>query len=508
MAPTNGERNGEDKSKRRCSRSQLLMGFTLLSAFLAIVIGVSVHLINSSGKNGSSSDNTNAVSGPKSGTDDDEFATEAPTLELLVDGDFSSLPAVPTSAPTIDPYRNEMLAAADALLRSISPDTSTAIDDDANISTPQKLAYEWITTWDEANLELDVGQPQQSDARNLVTARRYIQRFVLGVLYFSMGGKGNEASNGVTNDPFYDYLSTVSTTSADIKPFLSAHHECRWFGISCKPQPNENANNGEEVVVSIDLSNVGLMGTIPDEIGKLEAMEDLSMFDNDIFGTIPASLMTLPELTYLDLGNNFFTGSIPPLSSQLEFLYLNQNRLSGSVPRGENGEEYKLKHLWAHQCQLTGPLPGRLANFGHLEQLLLYENQLTSTIPTTLTSHLDLSSNSLTGGLPDALFDMPSLSSVYLSSNRLSGPIISQASSSSRQLSHLWLNENSFSGDISPSFGEFLNLRSLLLQQNNLEGTVPTEVCDLFGARGELERLEADCVEGVPVNCTCCTACL
>ena len=496
---------GDKQPKRRCSRSQLLMGFTLLSAFLAIVIGVSVHLINSSGKNGgpSSSGSTNAANDE---TDDDAFATEAPTLEL----------AAPTSAPTIDPYRGEILAAADALLRSISPDTSTAIDNDANI-TPQKLAYEWITMWDEANLELDVGQSQQSETRNVVTARRYVQRFVLGVLYFSMGGKGNEAGNdgGATKDPFYDHLSTLSTTSADVKPFLSAHHECRWFGISCKSLPSENANydKTEEVVVSIDLSDVGLMGTIPDEIGKLEAMEDLSMFDNDIFGTIPSSLMALPKLTYLDLGNNFLTGSIPPLSSQLEFLYLNQNRLSGSVPRGENGVEYKLKHLWAHQCQLTGPLPDRLANYGKLEQLLLYENQLTSTIPTTLTSlsllsHLDLSSNSLTGGLPDTLYEMPSLSSVYLSSNQLSGPIISQASSSSRQLTYLWLNENSFSGDISPSFGEFLNLRSFLLQQNNLEGTMPVEVCDLFGARGELERLEADCVEGIPVNCTCCTACV
>ena len=509
---TNGEQNIEEKNKRRCSRSQLLMGFTLLSAFLAIVIGVSVHLINSSSKNGGTSGNTNGVNE----IDDDEFATEAPTMELdELDGDFSSLPGVPTSAPTVDPYRDEILAAADALLRSISPNTAAVIDAGAD-KTPQQLAYDWITTWDEAKLELDVGQPRRSGTRNVVTARRYLQRFVLGVLYFSMGGRGNEAGNGA--DPFDDLLRTI-TVSADVKPFLSAHHECRWFGISCEARSiiSQSAGNvddeSEEIVVSIDLSNVGLMGNIPTEIGSLEALEDLSMFNNDIFGSIPASLMTLPELAYLDLGSNYLTGSIPQFSSQLEFLYLNENRLS-ALPQGKNGLEYKLKHLWAHKCQLAGPLSDQLAkHFRNLEQLLLYENQITGTIPSALPSlsslsHLDLSSNLLTGNLPDALYDMPSLSSLYLSSNQLSGPIISQASSASRQLTHVWLNDNSFSGDIPPSFGEFLNLRSFLMQQNNLEGTMPVEVCDLFGARGELERLEADCVDGIPVNCTCCTECV
>ena len=507
---TNGERNIENKSKRRCSRPQLLMGFTLIFAFLAIVIGVSVHLINSSGKSGGSSGSVNAVDE----MDDDSFATEAPTLEL--DGDFSSLPAVPTSAPTVDPYQNDLLAAADALLRSISPETAAAIDDVKG--SPQQLAYEWITTWDEANLELNVGQPQQSNTRNVVTAKRYIQRFVLGLFYFSTGGKGNEEGDGASKDPFLNFLSTTPV-SADVKPFLSASHECRWFGISCESLPvvnefNENfGGESEEIVVSIDLSNVGLMGTIPDEIGRLEALEDLSLFNNDIFGTIPSSLMMLPLLAYIDLGSNFLSGSIAPLSPQLEFLYLNENRLTGFVPRGKNGMDYKLKHLWVHQCQLTGPLPDRLANFGQLEQLLLYENQITGTIPKTLSSlsslsHLDLSSNSLSGSLPDALYDMPSLTSVYLSVNQLSGPIMSHASSSSRQLSHLWLDRNSFSGDIPSSFGGFLNLRTFLIHQNDLEGTMPFEVCDLFGARGELERLEADCVEGIPVNCTCCTECL
>jgi len=504
------EKKTDKKARNVCSR-QMLVGFTLLVFLLAIVIGVIVHI--SSGESGVDSTNSNTVNsggsnGPAGGKDDDEFATEAPTLEW--DGDFPSLPMpAPTPAPTADPYLNEILAAADALLRSISPGAAAAIDGDET-DTPQKLAYDWITNWDEANLELDVGQPRQSDYRNVVTERRYVQRFVLGVLYFSMRGKYTQ------RDPFYDFLLTLSE-SADVKPFLSAHHECQWFGISCESrfiaaQSDGNANgSSEEVVVSIDLSNLGLSGTIPDEIGRLEAMEDLSMFKNDIFGTIPESMMMLPVLAYVDLGSNSLTGSIPPISSHLEFLYLNQNRLAGSVPVPQ-GQNPKLKHLWAQQCQLAGPLPDRLAEYSNLEQLLLYENQITGIIPPELSSlsllsHLDLSSNLLTGTLPDELYDMASLLSVYLSSNQLWGPIISESLPSSRLLTHLWLDGNSFSGEVSPSFGELINLRSLLIHQNNLEGTMPTEVCDLFGARGELERLEADCDGNVPVNCTCCTDC-
>ena len=198
-----GARDGDENSTRRCSRSQLLIGFTLISAFLAIAIGVSIHLISSSSKSGSSS-NTNAMDGvvalgPTMATveeDDDEFVTDAPTLEpeqSEIDGDGSLPPVRPTLAPTVDPYRDEILAAADALIRSISPSTATAIDDESE--TPQNLAYQWITTWDEANLELDVGQPRQGNHRTIVSEWRYIQRFVLGVFYFSMGGKRSENHN-------------------------------------------------------------------------------------------------------------------------------------------------------------------------------------------------------------------------------------------------------------------------------------------------------------------------
>ena len=565
-----GARDGDDNTTRRCSRSQILIGFTLLSAFLAIVIGVSIHLISPSGKSGSSS-NTNVMDGdvalgPTMGKeDDDEFVTDAPTLESEQsesDGDGPLPPVGPTLAPTVDPYRDEILAAADALIRSISPSAATAIDDESE--TPQNLAYQWIMTWDEANLELDVGQPRQGNHRKVVSERRYIQRFVLGVLYFAMGGKGSENHNArrlrdvaqqskamkatslslyrakknrmlqeerlpdaelpkdeetysepnsspiTVSDPFHNFLLTLSASvSTDDKPFISAHHECQWYGITCE------SRSSEEVVVAIDLSNLGLVGTIPEEIGiGLEAIEDLTLYNNDLFGTIPPSLMTLPNLFYVDLGSNYLVGSIPPISTTLQYLYLNTNRLTGRLPRGKNGLDYKLKHLWAQQCQLTGRLSDRIDNFENLEQLVLYENRISGTIPTTLSSlsvlsYLDLSSNRLTGALPDTLLNMTSLSSLYLSRNQLSGSIAGQASSLSK-LAYLWLDDNEFSGEILPTFGDNnLNLKSLLLSGNNLFGTMPIQVCDLFGTRGELERLETDCAGEFPkMNCTCCTLCL
>lgn len=294
--------------------------------------------------------------------------------------------------------------------------------------------------------------------------------------------------------------------SVDDKPFLSAYHECRWFGITCE------SRSSEEVVVAIDLSNLGLVGTIPGEIGLgLEAIEDLTLYNNDIFGTIPPSLMTLPNLFYVDLGSNYLVGSIPPISTTLQYLYLNTNRLTGRLPRGKNGLDYKLKHLWAQQCQLTGRLSDRIDNFENLEQLVLYENSISGTIPTTLSSlsvlsYLDLSSNRLTGSLPESLLGMTSLSSLYLSRNQLSGSIVGQASSLSK-LAYLWLDDNQFSGEILPTFGDYLNLKSILLSGNNLLGTMPIEVCDLFGT--SLVVVDADCGGETPkMVCTCCTLCL
>lgn len=100
-----------------------------------------------------------------------------------------------------------------------------------------------------------------------------------------------------------------------------------WYGIYTD-------NNGK--VSSISLSSNNLTGTIPDEIGNLEALWTLNVPYNQLTGEIPASIGKLTNLWSLHLYRNQLTGSIPPElgnMKQLAYCYLDDNQLTGTVPK-------------------------------------------------------------------------------------------------------------------------------------------------------------------------------
>lgn len=79
-----------------------------------------------------------------------------------------------------------------------------------------------------------------------------------------------------------------------------------------------------------------LTGTIPSEIGKLQNLKHLEINDTNIGGRIPSSLGELRELEYLDLEWNKLTGELPESLGNLKNLrhvMLRQNELSGNIPR-------------------------------------------------------------------------------------------------------------------------------------------------------------------------------
>ena len=96
---------------------------------------------------------------------------------------------------------------------------------------------------------------------------------------------------------------------------------------------------GEEYSVKnttkLDLSNSGLIGGIPHEIGNLTNLTYLKLSQNQLTGKIPSEIGNLTNLTYLVLSFNQLTDSIPSeignLSS-LTYLRLNDNQLIGEIP--------------------------------------------------------------------------------------------------------------------------------------------------------------------------------
>ena len=91
------------------------------------------------------------------------------------------------------------------------------------------------------------------------------------------------------------------------------------------------------IFTSIDLSNNGFHGEIPDLVGTLKDLIVLNLSSNNFIGRIPSSLGNLIELESLDLSRNKLLGEIPRQLTSLTFLaYLNlsHNQLTGLIPQG------------------------------------------------------------------------------------------------------------------------------------------------------------------------------
>ena len=58
-----------------------------------------------------------------------------------------------------------------------------------------------------------------------------------------------------------------------------------------------------------DLSNQGLTGTIPEDIGSLTNLVHLDLSNNNLTGTMPVQLWELTHLDYLNLNNNALSHS-------------------------------------------------------------------------------------------------------------------------------------------------------------------------------------------------------
>ena len=222
--------------------------------------------------------------------------------------------------------------------------------------------------------------------------------------------------------------------------------------------------NTDSQVEALRLSNNGLSGTIPTELGNLTRLDILFLSSNELSGTIPSELGNLTRLEYLYLSENELSGTIPPELGNLtllEYLYLNDNALSGTIPT-------------------------ELGNLSSLEELHVSDNQLSGTIPPELgklisQKYLRLHGNELSGTIPTELGDLSSLEELYLHENELSGTIPSELGNLTIQYLHLYDNE--LSGTIPTELGNLTRMWNLRLSQNQLSGTIPTELGNLTRLR-------------------------
>ena len=283
----------------------------------------------------------------------------------------------------------------------------------------------------------------------------------------------------------------------------------RWQGVT--------VDGPEGRVTGLDLSELGLNGRIPSDLGRLDRLVSLSLHRNRLTGRIPPELGDLASLEHLSLSYNTLTGGIPPELAKLdnlERLWLKYSRLTGAVPAtlGEldlsvlrlSGNDFdsvppELAAVAGHDLanmRFSTPLPPKSpALFGGRAVLLAVKDTLAGDVslnwhaavpvglwqgvtvdgPEGRITGLDLAGLGLNGRIPPELGDLASLEHLNLSYNTLTGGIPSELGKLTN-LRTLELAGNALTGPIPPELGGLEILFFLRLAGNDFHGCLPREL--------------------------------
>ncbi|KAA8529791.1 hypothetical protein F0562_034352 [Nyssa sinensis] len=246
--------------------------------------------------------------------------------------------------------------------------------------------------------------------------------------------------------------------------------------------------NDKPTLYILDMSNNNLSGEIPSSMGSLSALMFLILSSNNLSGEIPPSLQNCTLMESLDLGENRFSGKLPVWIEEsmpsLLILRLRSNLFSGNIP-SQLCNLSSLHILDLALNNLSGFIPPCLGNLTGMAtdlSILRYEAQLPVVLKgrefvyqntLSLVNSIDLSSNNLSGEVPQELAGLSRLGTLNLSINHLTGKIPESIGSLLR-LETLDLSRNQFSGPIPPSMASLTALNHLNLSYNNLSGRIPT----------------------------------
>ncbi|CAJ1959366.1 unnamed protein product [Cylindrotheca closterium] len=331
-----------------------------------------------------------------------------------------------------------------------------------NRKSPQNKAAKWIANTDSPH----VTPSMDND---------FLDRYVLAVMYFALGGD----------------ISWAHSLN-----FLEPEHVCSW-GKSF------NDNNGNELVYGVtechDIDNkrvpVGLSmafqslsGTLPDELRFLTGLETLVLqYNSELEGEFPSSIRSLQNLRRLSLEHCSLTGTLPEWLYELKELTtlgLGNNLFSGAVPPSI-ATMTNLRSLGLDDNELVADLSlfGPLSN---LEYLYLDSNEILGEVSSSLLEQwgklreLDVSRNQISGKIPETLFSHKQLRVVDLHGNRIQGAIPDLEVEVNGSLQYLALHDNFLSKRIPTTMGFLVALKHLDLSFNNLTGTLPNTLENIF----------------------------
>ncbi|ESQ55142.1 hypothetical protein EUTSA_v10024563mg [Eutrema salsugineum] len=175
-----------------------------------------------------------------------------------------------------------------------------------------------------------------------------------------------------------------------------------WKGITCEGS----------AVVTIDISDLGVSGTLGYLLSDLMSLRKLDVSGNNIHDTLPYQLP--PNLTSLNLARNNLSGNLPySISAMGSLSYMNVSGNSLSMSIGDIFADHKsLSTLDLSHNNFSGDLPSSLSTVSKLSVLYLQNNKLTGTIDVLsglpLTT-LNVANNQFNGSIPKELSSIETL---------------------------------------------------------------------------------------------------
>ncbi|KAJ1381000.1 Serine-threonine/tyrosine-protein kinase, catalytic domain [Sesbania bispinosa] len=247
-------------------------------------------------------------------------------------------------------------------------------------------------------------------------------------------------------------------------------------------------------------------GVIPSSISNASNLQKIDLTNNNFHGSIPL-FNNLKNLTHLILGNNYLSSTnslnykfFDSLrnSTQLQILMINDNNLTGELPSSvanlsTNLQQFCVADNWLtgnipqgmkkfqdlisfsfESNYFTGELPLELGALNKLEQLWIYKIDCLGKFPIFLRlSLLHLGMNRFSGTIPEEIFQLSSLTTLYLTGNSLHGSL-PPGVNNMEQLETMDISDNQLSGGSIPnSLGDIASLETLDLSSNNLTGPIP-----------------------------------
>ncbi|KAF3651752.1 putative CASP-like protein PIMP1-like [Capsicum annuum] len=282
----------------------------------------------------------------------------------------------------------------------------------------------------------------------------------------------------------------------------------------------ESFCHASNVLQVLDLSNNSLSGTIQRNLGNCRSLIYLNLGQNKLTGSVPEELEHITSLRYLDLNGNQFEESFPAVIENfqdLEILNLAGNGFEVRIPKfigdirslrilvlesksfNESIHEglmklENLQYIGLSRNNLSGPIPENLDGLKMMAKrqneatILGYVYSLKFTgaqleIVTKGQTHwlesvysynngFDLSSNFLTGKIPEKISLLSGIPFLNLSHNNLSGTI-PKTIGEMFSLESLDLSYNHFTGEIPMTLTLLDFLQHLNMSYNNLSGKIP-----------------------------------